>query len=59
MKAPRAIGLPVVALGLALAVVVAPARRKLVEWLTRVNGTWVGIPEMPKETMVDGSREQP
>lgn len=56
MKRPRAFGLPVVALGLALAV--APARRKLVEWLTRVNGTWVGIPEMPERPMVDESQEQ-
>ena len=55
MSRPRALGVPLVAATLALAV--APARRKVVEWFTRVNGTWVGIPEMPRSDRPERSYE--
>ena len=36
-----------VVLAVVTALAVAPVRRKLIEFFTRVNGTWVGIPKMP------------
>lgn len=51
MNRPRTVGLPLVAVTVAFAV--APARRKIVEWFTRINGTWVGIAEMPTSDRVE------
>lgn len=51
MSRPRALGLPLLVVPVALAI--APARRKVVELFTRVNGTWVGIPEMPTTDHVE------
>lgn len=36
----------------------APVRRKLVEWFTRVNGTWVGVPPVPTHGSVDARPER-